>query len=525
MKKIFYALALFSAFFVFDLLANEGAPDDFPSNLEWPGISPQSELWYTLSCRMSHLTTPSEMKGPNPSELAERCMAYARSFFPSDGCSYWPRAQVSTNTSSSGSVSFNYSRPEGVSSCQGANSLSYAWKGSYDTPPTCPPDAYPLYKNPYYKDGEIYSCHKESDGTEEPEPEEPDPNDNGCDEFGDNSFLPPKDSLGVPAGGSVCHTLSDGTQCAYKKDPFGTGFEQTGQSCSPEDTPYGEPELPPNNPDDPDACAVVGSVEFFALCPVDPNEECNQIIITGDGGDMVHHDCPAGCGSINGQFVCAHEDKNANGIPDKDETDPDNPDPDNPDPDNPDPNNPDEGESADLTRTNTLLSGLDSKVGIGNSRLSDIKAGIDGMTNEQKKGNGSLAAIASNTAKTANNTKGTSENTAEILKSISETDVSNTFNPESAASFYESEYEDGFGGVWQEKSGEFQQTEAYQFLQQFKFNGGGAAPDTSICFNLGQFMDFGCSELPVPDAGLLAILKVFILISAAFLCRKLIFGG
>lgn len=364
------------------------------------------------------------------------------------------------------------------------------------------PDTHPIeQQNP---DGSL-SCTKD-----------PDPSD--CDEFGNNSFLPPNDSLNVPSGGSVCYTTSSGAQCKFKKNPFGSGYEQTGEQCTGEEPPYPEPDLtPPDNPDDPNACATVGAVDPYAICPVNPNDVCNRIIVKGDAGDKIMNQCPSGCGSVDGQYVCAYPDKNGDGIPDE-----------NQDPqkgnDTKDPNDPND-ETPDSTKTNNLLYGLDKKIGVGNSRLTGIKTGIEGMTKEQMKGNGSLAAIASNTAKTANNTLGTSENTAEILKSISETEIGDSFNPENAASFYESEYEEGFAGVWQEKSGEFQQTEAYQFLQQFKFNGGGTAPDTSICFNLGQFMDFGCSELPVPDAGLLAILKVFILISAAFLCRRLIFGG
>ncbi|MEG3344489.1 hypothetical protein WDB89_02910 [Pseudoalteromonas sp. B5MOD-1] len=520
MKIIVYALALFSAFFISSAFGNDTLPADYVAAQGTQNIcvkvgksSPTVE-----GCSISSIEEAAHMA----------CVIFATNYtIPSSGSYTWGAStcyQQNTQWRIKTEGTRHYSN--------GTNLPTEEHFGLIVSQPTqtnsfkCPPDIAPEYTNPYpYSQSDAgFVCVKPTSNPDDPDEENPDPND-GCDEFGMNSFLPPSDGLNVPTGGSVCHTLDNGTKCAYKQNPFGTGYEQTGQACSGEEPEYPPPQLPPPNPEDPWACATVGATEHYAVCPIDPTKECNPLVVTGDGGDQVQHQCPSGCGSVNGQYVCVHEDKNGNGIPDKDETDPDNPDPDNPDPDNPDPNNPDEGESADLTRTNTLLSGLDGKLGIGNSRLSDIKNGIEGMTNEQKKGNGSLAAIASNTAKTANNTKGTSENTAEILKSISETDVSNTFNPESSASFYESEYEDGFAGVWQEKSGEFQQTEAYQFLQQFKFNGGGAAPDTSICFNLGQFMDFGCSELPVPDAGLLAILKVFILISAAFLCRKLIFGG
>lgn len=408
---------------------------------------------------------------------------------------------------------------------QSTKSLIFS-NGDYAMSFSCPPDIDPEYTQQYpYADSDAgFVCVKPNSNPDpdDPDEENPDPND-GCDEFGMNSFLPPSDALSVPAGGNVCHTLDNGTQCAYKQNPFGTGYEQTGQACIGDEPEYPPPQLPPPNPEDPWACATVGSTEHYAVCPIDPNTECNQIVVTGDGGDQVQHQCPSGCGSVNGQYVCVHDDENGNGIPDKDETDPDNPDPDNPDPDNPNPDNPDDGESPDTTRTNTLLTGIDGKIGIGNSRLSDIKNGIEGMTNEQKKGNGSLAAIASNTAKTANNTKGTSENTAEILKSISETEVSNTFNPENSASFYESEYEEGFGGVWDEKSSQLQNTGVFKFLAQFKFNGGGSQPDMQICFN--STANLGCEVIPFDWTRILPFLKACILITAAFACRRIIFGG
>jgi hypothetical protein len=472
MKIIVYALALFSAFFV----SSEQLPYD-PNNL----VPAENNLTGGI-CSYSSWS----IETTSVSECADFILTLP-------GTSGF----VFLNTEQRGStINLNWNK-NGQSSVYTFGTITQPQYGY-----TCPPDSHPEHT---IKVGDM--CAK-------PLPEPTD----SCDEFGNNSFLPPNESLNVPAGGSVCHTTSGGSQCQYKKNPFGSGFEQTGQQCTGEETPYPKPDLtPPDNPDDPNACATVGAVDPYAICPVNPNDVCNRIIVSGDGGDKIMNQCPSGCGSVDGQYVCAYPDKNGDGIPDE-----------NQDPqkgnDTKDPNDPND-ETPDSTKTNNLLYGLDKKLGVGNSRLTGIKTGIEGMTKEQIKGNGSLAAIASNTAKTANNTLGTSENTAEILKSISETEIGDSFNPENAASFYESEYEEGFAGVWQEKSGEFQQTEAYQFLQQFKFNGGGAAPDTSICFNLGQFMDFGCSELPVPDAGLLAILKVFILISAAFLCRRLIFGG
>ncbi len=99
------------------------------------------------------------------------------------------------------------------------------------------------------------------------------------------------------------------------------------------------------------------------------------------------------------------------------------------------------------------------------------------------------------------------------------------FDPANATSFWESEYEDGFQGVWDEKAESLKSTEAAQFIQQFKFTGGGAAPDNRICFNLGQYMNYGCKDIPLPSATVMAFIKICILVTAAFLCRRIIFGG
>lgn len=111
------------------------------------------------------------------------------------------------------------------------------------------------------------------------------------------------------------------------------------------------------------------------------------------------------------------------------------------------------------------------------------------------------------------------------LEKLNNTSYSGEFNPDNSASFLESSYPDGFEGVWNEKSEELKSSDAYQFIQQFQFQSGGAPPQTQICFNLGTHMDFGCADLPLPSVQLLSIIKVFILITAAFLCRALIFGG
>ncbi|TMN33719.1 hypothetical protein CWC03_18425, partial [Pseudoalteromonas sp. S2755] len=114
---------------------------------------------------------------------------------------------------------------------------------------------------------------------------------------------------------------------------------------------------------------------------------------------------------------------------------------------------------------------------------------------------------------------------AAILKNLTDAGDPQMFDKANAVSYWESEYEEGFQGVWDEKSDQLRNTEAAQFIQQFKFTATGSAPENRICFNLGQYMNYGCKEIPLPDAAIMAFIKAIILCSAAFLCRAIIFGG
>lgn len=149
------------------------------------------------------------------------------------------------------------------------------------------------------------------------------------------------------------------------------------------------------------------------------------------------------------------------------------------------------------------------------TRLYHMKDSVNNISNSSRN-------IASNTSITNEKLDQLIENTSSFQGT---TQIDSNFDSSKSQSFYSSEYPNGLEGVWSSKSSEFKQTETFNFLQQFAFNAGGSPPDTEICFNLGSHMDFGCADLPTPSSQLLAILKVFILITAAFLCRALIFGG
>lgn len=90
--------------------------------------------------------------------------------------------------------------------------------------------------------------------------------------------------------------------------------------------------------------------------------------------------------------------------------------------------------------------------------------------------------------------------------------------------FYESEYPNGFQDVWNNNKTLFQQTEMYQFLEQWKVTVSGGAPSMEFCFNLGGSMNYGCDTVAI-DPRVFPFLYVITMICMAFLCRSLIFGG
>ncbi|MBA6303200.1 hypothetical protein [Colwellia sp. MB02u-14] len=102
--------------------------------------------------------------------------------------------------------------------------------------------------------------------------------------------------------------------------------------------------------------------------------------------------------------------------------------------------------------------------------------------------------------------------------------VRNNLPSDGLVGFYESEYPLGVEGMFKDKVEEFKETEFYVFLEQFKPNFGGTPPNMSFCMNFGSYMNLGCFDL-VLDPRIWPALKIFILITAGFTCRKILFGG
>jgi hypothetical protein len=366
-----------------------------------------------------------------------------------------------------------------------------------------------------------------------PKPQvEPDP-DAKCDEFGNNSMLPKKAGVGSE-GQNACYTNpANGLSCQYVQG--GDNFIATGKECSGDENDYGDRPTPEPLPDgaDPD-CQNYGSQGQVLICDVDPNEGCNPLLINGE----TQYQCPSGCGSMDGVYFCAYDDKdgdgipddkNGNGVPDKDETclngrcKPKPPTPNEP----PKPPTP---ETPDMTKTNDRLDGIKGELGfIGgkidktNKALNGINSGVEGLKKIQGEGNKALGGIEKNTQNTAKNTQALSNSFDEFAEGFGETDINSEFNPDASSSFYESEYEDGFQGVWDEKSALIKQTGFFTFLDQFKLSSGGSAPDMQICFD--STVNLGCQTLDPDWQLLMPFLKLCIFITTAFVCRRIIFGG
>lgn len=91
--------------------------------------------------------------------------------------------------------------------------------------------------------------------------------------------------------------------------------------------------------------------------------------------------------------------------------------------------------------------------------------------------------------------------------------------------FWESEYENGLQGVMDEKLIDIQASEFYGFLDQFNPSlGAGSAPSYDMCFNIGALGNFGCHNFNI-DPRTFPAIKIFILVTAGFLCRRILFGG
>lgn len=178
-----------------------------------------------------------------------------------------------------------------------------------------------------------------------------------------------------------------------------------------------------------------------------------------------------------------------------------------------------------LTESNNILNdSLNSQTEAIRGNLEATNQNIDNLNSGLNNLNQTLSQNNSTLTDIKNNTSAISDTNSSILDSISNTSTTSSFNKSDSSSYWDSPYDDGFSGVYNDKKNEFLNTGVFQFLQQFKFNTGGSPPNMEMCFNTG-LVDLGCKSIPFDWSRILPFLKICILITAAFTCRKIIFGG
>ncbi len=540
MKKFIYILALISAFFV---------PNIYAADLDYSDKKPPDTETQEYSRCNFYGDFQDSLLLPIAGDLNQiiyYCMSYIVERFEQKnegGCYSEPSKKVEYTTGSFSQTIWRINTAsDGTTACANDGTFSVNMQ-AFNAPSTveekCPNPDFPEYVHEYHELDQLY-CLKEK----EPEPPCPEPTGNEIPVFGVSKSKT-----------TVCYDNQDGTQCQIETDDTGGYFlplkygNSEPVSCKepepdpleptePEPTP--EPDKPsekpdptdPENPDprdpDVDSDSSSSATELDALNKaninldainknLNKNSESNDerlatLILsvknTNDLASSIKENTAATTNNTGksleeiGKVVDQLYDLNQFTSESNDSLD------------------------SIASDVSDISSGVDSIVdGVDslNGGMGQLIEGIDGVNAALRGGDDTCEG--EDCAPCEGDDCSLDDEILAELKKMNTAQKGSDFNKDNAQSFWESEYEEGLAGIWSEKKSEFESTEAFQFIEQFKFNAGGTAPKIQFCFNLGSHMDFGCHELPLPDASLLAIIKIFILITAAFLCRALVFGG
>lgn len=90
--------------------------------------------------------------------------------------------------------------------------------------------------------------------------------------------------------------------------------------------------------------------------------------------------------------------------------------------------------------------------------------------------------------------------------------------------FYEQKYPEGLEGVWNTRAAEFEDSAFMEFLASFIPSFSGSCPAWSINVNIASWAQLGIHDFQ-SLCWVFDFIKVVLLVSAAFLCRALMFGG
>lgn len=266
----------------------------------------------------------------------------------------------------------------------------------------------------------------------------------------------------------ACIKKTDGSSCGVTAVSVGGGksvYMPSEINCYEDQYPILDENGGPNTmPDGDDGeCTQDG---YYNYCSAKPEDECPNGV------------CKAGCGNMKGQFVCITPIKKG----DDDDKD----------------------DGKDGGKDDGKDGGKDD--------------GKDGDKNDGKGGDKDDGKDGGNSG--GGNSGGACDTPGNCSTSVS----TKTAPSKGLKGFWKSDYPDGLGGLVKTKVLDSQDSQFYSFIETFNPSlGGGSAPPLQLCFNLG-FVNFGCQDFKI-DPRIYAAMRIFILITAGFTCRKILFGG
>lgn len=185
-----------------------------------------------------------------------------------------------------------------------------------------------------------------------------------------------------------------------------------------------------------------------------------------------------------------------------------------------------DGDSNIVSSVNTNSNKISGKLDLINDQSVNNANAIIGAIGNIGSSNGNVEVDFSGLESSMGTLNETNSTILESLDSFSDVTKETKTEPnKNQISFWDSSYPNGLTGIWAEKEADFQQTSFINWLNSFKlqFNGSSAVPEWSMCFDLG-IVDLGCNDILL-DSRIWGAIRLFILITAAFLCRRLVFGG
>lgn len=409
------------------------------------------------------------------------------------------------------------SRPYVGSACVNYGVSSNKYKiGGQVLSKSCPPDEYPAftYSKDTNDDGEIDICYKDNPNLEKCP--------NGNYEF----------AISDGSGGSMCVPVKcDAAGTSKHNWVSGSVYNNTGGT-------YCDGSCAHNVSGGQNDGGYKGNV---AISTVATGRVCGQ----GQPKDQWHVEGgEENCSNIDGLYTCS------NGSDPEAEPDPE--------PEPPIDNEPSKASDGDIPVIEPAKESCSE--GDASCEIRNLKEKLESESTEQKKQdielhNKEVDVQTKNAIKLIDTIKNANDRTADGLKMVTDavtkgsetgsgggggdsdegvcdvdgncsTSIETKTEPsEGLTGFWVSEYENGLQGVFDEKLIDIKQTEFYGFLDQFNPSiSGGSAPSYNFCFNIGAMGNFGCHDFNI-DPRVFPAVRIFILITAGFLCRKILFGG